>query len=93
MTKGRAPKTSVDEWNAIARKTLIEEGIIGVKVDRLANQLGVTRGGFYHNFTDREDLLSRLLSLWKRDCQFLPSEAIGESAAEAAEWLHRFSTG
>ncbi len=85
--KGRTSKTSVDEWIGIARKTLVNKGIVGVRVDKLAGYLGVTRGGFYHNFADREDLLSRLLDLWERDCQFLPSEPIGSSATEAANWL------
>jgi AcrR family transcriptional regulator len=52
-----------------ARAALIEEGIGGVKIDRLAARLGVTRDGFYHNFEDREALLSALLDLWKESCR------------------------
>ena len=53
-----------DEWVAMARKLLIREGIAGVKIDRLAKRLGVTRGGFYWRFTGLKDLLDALLGNW-----------------------------
>ncbi len=66
---------------------LIEEGIAGVKVDRLANRLGVTRGGFYHNFSDREILLQTLLDHWEATCSFLPEQPMANSVAGAAAWI------
>ncbi len=59
------PKTPPETWLATARKALLEEGIQGVKVHRLAQRLGVTRGGFYKHFADRDDLLNRLLGMWE----------------------------
>jgi AcrR family transcriptional regulator len=53
-----------DEWVAMARKLLIREGIAGVKIDRLAKRLGVTRGGFYWRFSGLKDLLDALLADW-----------------------------
>ena len=61
------PKTPPETWIAIARKAFVEEGVNGVKVDRLAQRLGVTRGGFYKHFADRDDLLARLLALWETE--------------------------
>ncbi len=46
---GRTPKNTVQDWIKAATRMLVDEGIAGLKVDRLANRLGVTRGGFYHN--------------------------------------------
>lgn len=82
-------KVSVTTWIDTARQNLIEEGVGGVKVDRLANRLGVTRGGFYHNFRDRDDLLTQLLHHWERDCRFLPADAPGNKPSDAAEWFDR----
>jgi AcrR family transcriptional regulator len=58
-------KVSRDEWIVAARKTLIKTGIAGVKIERLADKLGVTRGGFYWFFTDRNDLYDALLADWE----------------------------
>ena len=59
-------KVSREEWITEARKTLIKEGIAGVKVERLAKKLGVTRGGFYWFFKSRNDLLDSLLEDWEQ---------------------------
>lgn len=82
------PKTPPEAWLAAARQTLVEEGIQGVKVDRLAQRLGVTRGGFYKQFADREALLERLLVLWEAENRFLPDLPRRPTAAQARALLH-----
>ncbi|WP_179957745.1 TetR/AcrR family transcriptional regulator [Exilibacterium tricleocarpae] len=57
-------KNTREDWLAEARKVLIEEGVDRVKIDRLAKNLKVTRGGFYWFFKNREDLLNSLLEDW-----------------------------
>jgi AcrR family transcriptional regulator len=59
-------KVSREEWIAAARKTLIREGISGVKVERLADKLGVSRGGFYWFFKNRNELMDALLEDWEK---------------------------
>jgi AcrR family transcriptional regulator len=86
---GRTPKVTAETWIDTARRSLIEDGIAAVKVDRLASRLGVTRGGFYHNFKDREELLAQLLVHWEATCRFLPEEVPGTKPAEAADWIDR----
>lgn len=54
-----------DDWLAGARRLLIRQGVAAVKVDRLARELGVTRGGFYYRFKSRADLLNALLEDWR----------------------------
>lgn len=83
---GRLPKVSAETWVETARRALVEEGISGVKVDRLAQRLGVTRGGFYHNFRDRDDFLNQLIELWERTCKFLPPVRPGSGFVEAGAW-------
>lgn len=56
---------STSEWVDIAREVLITEGIVEVKIDRLAKRAGVTRGGFYWRFKNRDELLDILLEDWK----------------------------
>jgi AcrR family transcriptional regulator len=87
--RGKEPKFTAQDWVETAKRVLIEEGIAGVKVDRLASRMGVTRGGFYHNFKGREDLLDRILEVWEARCRFLPPEVPGTTPAEAVAWLDR----
>lgn len=63
--KRRSGELLRDDWIAIARKALIKEGIAGVKIDRLAKSLGVTRGGFYWRFKNPQDLFDALLEDWR----------------------------
>lgn len=54
-----------DTWIAAATEVLVDQGIDHVRVDLLAKQLAVTRGSFYWHFRDREDLLRRVLQVWR----------------------------
>lgn len=51
-------------WLDTARQALIEDGTAGVEINKLAKRLGVSRGGFYWFFKDREQLLNELLEYW-----------------------------
>ena len=60
-TDRRAPgRLDRDDWLTQAWRAFVSGGIGAVSVNDLARQLGVSRGSFYHHFTDREDLLQEL---------------------------------
>jgi len=85
------PKTPPETWVNLAKRALVEDGINGVKVDRLAQRLGVTRGGFYKHFTDRGNLLERLLELWEKENIFalpLPTLKTPQQARDAFNQLN-----
>jgi len=86
---GRTPKNTVQDWIETAQRTLIDEGISGLKVDRLAKRLGVTRGGFYHNFKDRDEFFEQIIRHWEETCRFLPDVPPPAKPAEAVEWFDR----
>jgi AcrR family transcriptional regulator len=60
------PQLSPQDWIAAAMSHLVNHPIDAVRVDVLAKQIGMTRGSFYWHFTDREDLLQRLLQTWRK---------------------------
>lgn len=57
---------STEEWISVAKTTLIQEGIAGVKIDRLAKKAGVTRGGFYYRFKSLQGMLDALIDHWRQ---------------------------
>lgn len=63
-TSGRSPLDR-SAWLDAALDTLHDEGIHGVKVERLARLLGVTKGSFYHHFSDRRELLLSMIDRWR----------------------------
>jgi AcrR family transcriptional regulator len=58
-------RTTRDAWVDAGLSALAEGGPDAVRVDTLAQALGVTRGGFYHQFDDRQALLDALLDTWE----------------------------
>lgn len=57
----KPPDRGPDKWLDAAVTTLIAEGIDAVRIDRLARQIRITRGSFYHHYKDHCDLLRALL--------------------------------
>ena len=47
-------------------RALADGGPDAVRIDPLAKALGVTRGGFYWHFKDRQALLDEILDAWER---------------------------
>src|SRR3546814_3544497 len=55
-----------DAWLAAARGLMREKGVGEVKVEPLAERLGVTKGSFYWHFASRGDLLRSIPEFWAR---------------------------
>ncbi len=54
------------DWLEKALEVLIESGVDSVRITRLADLLGVTRGSFYWHFADRGELLAAMLEVWNQ---------------------------
>ena len=68
MTKSpRKKRVSKAEWLDRALVVLELEGVQGVRVERLARDLGIAKAGFYWHFRDRSDLLQSLLDHWAHE--------------------------
>jgi len=55
-----------DKWIEVGLKEIGRAGVEGVRVEVLAERLGITKGGFYRRFKDRRALLDALLESWAR---------------------------
>jgi len=62
-----AQESGRDMWIAAGLKELGHGGVERVRVEVLAERLGITKGGFYRRFKDRRALLDVLLETWTRE--------------------------
>ena len=63
MATTRTPRAS---WIDEGLQALASGGPDAVRVEPLAQVLGVTKGGFYWHFADRAALLEEMLDAWER---------------------------
>lgn len=59
-------RTPRQRWIEEGLRALAAGGPDAVRVETLAQALGVTKGGFYGHFADRNALLSEMLDTWER---------------------------
>ncbi|AEW93799.1 MULTISPECIES: TetR/AcrR family transcriptional regulator [Streptomycetaceae] len=62
-----ARRTPRDAWVEEGLRALASGGVDAVRVEALAKALGVTKGGFYGYFADRDALLAAMLETWERE--------------------------
>jgi AcrR family transcriptional regulator len=60
-----ARKTPPEAWVDAALTALAEGGPDAIRIEALAASLGVTKGGFYGEFADRNALVERVLDTWE----------------------------
>jgi AcrR family transcriptional regulator len=62
--KPTSQKLARKDWIDAALRALASGGVEGVRVEPLAQALGVTKGSFYWHFADRGALLGAVLEAW-----------------------------
>jgi len=63
MAKVRTPR---EAWVEAALQALATGGPDAVRIEALAASLGVSKGGFYWHFKDRQALLREMLDTWEK---------------------------
>ena len=59
-------RTPREKWIEAGLSALANGGPRAVRIEALAKGLGVSKGGFYGFFTDRDALLQEMLDAWER---------------------------
>ncbi|HEY6800049.1 MAG TPA: TetR/AcrR family transcriptional regulator, partial [Agromyces sp.] len=62
-----ALRTPREDWVEAGLRALAAGGVDSVRIEALAKGLGVTKGGFYGYFADRNALLQAMLDTWERE--------------------------
>jgi AcrR family transcriptional regulator len=76
----RTPRSS---WIEEGLRALAAGGPDAVRVEVLAQALGVTKGGFYGHFADRAALLTEMLDYWERASTGGVRPRVGRSSGDA----------
>lgn len=56
-----------EDWTKAALGAIAQKGTANVSVERIARELGATKGSFYWHFKDRAALVAAALDRWERD--------------------------
>ncbi|MBK5232076.1 MAG: TetR/AcrR family transcriptional regulator [Thermoleophilia bacterium] len=86
MAKVQTPR---EDWIDAALKALAEGGPEAVRIEALAAGLGVSKGGFYWHFKNRQALLDEALDSWERDGTEDVIALLENDPADAREKLQR----
>ena len=84
----RTPRSS---WIEAGLRALGAGGPDAVRIEPMAQALGVTRGGFYWHFEDRGALLEEILDAWERASVDEVIERVDSEGGDARAKLRRLS--
>jgi len=84
----RTPRTS---WIDEGLRALAAGGPEAVRIEPLAQKLGVTKGGFYWHYDDRRALLEEMLDTWERAGVDEVIERVEGGGGDARAKLRRLS--
>ncbi len=74
-----------DDWVRAALRSVARGGIEAVAVERIATELGATKGSFYWHFDNRDALVEAALELWER----IRTDAVIEHLAQEPDPARR----
>ncbi|GHF46959.1 TetR family transcriptional regulator [Streptomyces mashuensis] len=83
-----AIRTPRGKWIEAGLRALSAGGPDAVRVEALAQALGVSKGGFYGYFANRDALLTEMLETWERE---VTDETIGRVEAEGGDARERLA--
>jgi AcrR family transcriptional regulator len=84
-------RTPREQWIDEGLRALAAGGPDAVRIELLAQALGVTRGGFYWHFDDRRALLEEILDAWERASVDEVIERVESEGREPRSKLRRLS--
>ncbi len=82
-------RTPRSKWIEQGLRALAAGGPDAVRIEPLAQALGVTRGGFYWHFEDRNALLAEMLDRWERATTEEVAERLEREGGDSQAKLRR----
>lgn len=81
------PRLGRQDWIDAGIELLSLSGIGSVTIEGLASRLRITRGSFYHHFSDRKELLHAMLEHWANEWTYAVRDQIVSLGLDPANTL------
>lgn len=88
----RPTTTPREAWIEEGLRALGAGGPAGVRIEVIAAALGVTKGGFYGHFADRDTFLAELLQTWERESIDDAIATVAHEALDTSDRIYRLAT-
>lgn len=86
----KTSRLSPEDWILAGFRALAQEGPEALKAEKLARNLGTTKGSFYWHFKDVQDFKARMLAYWHDEAYSAVTQAV-EMKGSPAERLYRLT--
>jgi AcrR family transcriptional regulator len=88
------PKTARERWLDAGMRLLTREGNQGLTIEALCQQLGLTKGSFYHHFPNQQAYAAALLEHWQqeRTLQLISLSEVEDTPAARLQRLMELAT-
>lgn len=86
----KAQRLSAEDWLLAGGRALATAGASALKVERIARDLGATKGSFYWHFKDLSEYKARILSYWHGRA-YGAVVAAAETEGSATDRLYRLA--
>lgn len=83
-------RLSAEDWLLAGFRALAKDGPSALRAEKLARDLGATKGSFYWHFKDIADFRARLLAHWQEQA-YASVVAMVEAEGSATEKLYRLA--
>ena len=87
MSTASSQRLSVTDWVTAGLELLAEEGISGVKIQKLCERLGVTKGSFYWHFTDLDAFLGAMAKHYEDGARIFRDQFTAMAGQDAEKTL------
>lgn len=88
----RPTTTPRGAWIEEGLRALGAGGPAAVRIEVIATALGVTKGGFYGHFADRDTFLAALLETWERESVDEAIAAVAHEGLDTRSRIYRLAT-
>ncbi|WP_068113501.1 TetR/AcrR family transcriptional regulator [Tropicimonas marinistellae] len=84
MESSHGPRFDRDAWLRAALAVLTRDGQAKLNIEKIAADLGVTKGSFYHHFRNRGDFVRSIVDFWAEEFTYQPLRILRASPRSAA---------